>query len=737
MLLNKLHSLTIIKSKKVLNMGEKFSSISFFSNFLICAFLICPCLNAQENDFNKLINLSLDELLKVEVITAGKKAEKVKDIPASVTVITRDEIKHFGYKNLDELLSHITGLYIFDSYHPMGKVTVGIRGYTTPGGGNDNIIILVNGVNQVEGVYDQYLLPKIALSVELIDRIEIIKGPMSVIYGNGAFFGAINIITNSPDIASKSFIQTGVGSNNTVNLSLKTQYFEPDYGIVFNASNNSTDGIDKSFSEMMSQPGKLKQFGLLENALTKNLLVDNRSFFNLSGYFKKFKFDLSYSVYKKGGLLNQPAVEESSIKMQSANAMISFNHNFSDKLFFTSKASFLNSFSEAYYSLNEKKSFITFGYNANAIEAETNLFYNYSENFSAMIGLSHRNVFYIKNPFEGESAWGGTYANSITQLSNNSAVKTNSLFFQTDFSPSKNIKIVAGLRLEQMMKYSFEASGGSTKISTGRYYMQDEYDNDDIHFIPRVALIINPFENHYFKVLYGEALRHAPLGQQADNIINTQKYGFPLLKPARIHTFELNYIAEISQHIFINFSLFRNELKDLITQKNFNISASEIGVFSTNGGEITTNGIETSIKITPSNNIELNFGGVYQKSKNKTTGYSEMAVPYSPDLMANMSLLYKFNENISFSIFGNYVDKMEADYSLEKKRFGEKVDSYFNLNTNLYIKNFIYNDLYCNFRISNLLNTQIHYPVTSTSSFADKGILAPGREFFFSLGFNF
>ena len=68
----------------------------------------------------------------------------------------------------------------------------GVRGFWSKGW-NDNVIIMVNGVDQISDYFNDYPLTTIAVPVEAIDKIEVVRGPMSVIYGSGAFFGAINI----------------------------------------------------------------------------------------------------------------------------------------------------------------------------------------------------------------------------------------------------------------------------------------------------------------------------------------------------------------------------------------------------------------------------------------------------------------------------------------------------------------------------------------------------------------
>lgn len=161
------------------------------------------CITLQgksQQDVDSLIQkyrmLSIEELLDITVTTAGKKEETIENIPASVEVITREEIERFGYASLNEILLSMTAVYGIDQRDVAGMI-YGIRGYWSSTA--RNVIVLINGVRQERLESDGAEYPAQYIPVESIDRIEVIKGPMSVIYGPGAFFGAINIITNNAD----------------------------------------------------------------------------------------------------------------------------------------------------------------------------------------------------------------------------------------------------------------------------------------------------------------------------------------------------------------------------------------------------------------------------------------------------------------------------------------------------------------------------------------------------------
>lgn len=140
-----------------------------------------------------LTKASLEELLEFEVATASKIARQVSDAPSAVSIVTAADIKSYGYRTLAEVLSSMRGLNItYDRAYDF----LGGRGFSSPGEYSGRIMLLIDGVQVNDNVYNQiYLGHDGLIDVELIERVEYIPGPGSVAYGNNAFFGIINIIT--------------------------------------------------------------------------------------------------------------------------------------------------------------------------------------------------------------------------------------------------------------------------------------------------------------------------------------------------------------------------------------------------------------------------------------------------------------------------------------------------------------------------------------------------------------
>ena len=156
-----------------------------------------------------LSQLSIEELMKVEVDTvygASKFQQKVTQAPAYVTIITDDEIRKYGYRTLAEVLRSVPGFFV-DSDRNYSYV--GVRGFSRPGDYSSGLLLLIDGHRTNDNVYDSPNFgTEFILDVDLIKRVEIIRGPASVLYGANAFFGVINVITkrgrdvNGPEISA-------------------------------------------------------------------------------------------------------------------------------------------------------------------------------------------------------------------------------------------------------------------------------------------------------------------------------------------------------------------------------------------------------------------------------------------------------------------------------------------------------------------------------------------------------
>jgi outer membrane receptor protein involved in Fe transport len=156
-------------------------------------------------------SLSIEQLMQVQVIGASLHLQTLEDAPASVTIITAEDIRKYGYRTLGEALSSVRGFYLTNN---RAYETIGVRGFNLPGDYASHLLVMVNGHNMADNVFDYMLFfgNDFPIDMNLIRQIEIIRGPASALYGSNAIFATINIITKSPAEAGPLTLTTDLGS---------------------------------------------------------------------------------------------------------------------------------------------------------------------------------------------------------------------------------------------------------------------------------------------------------------------------------------------------------------------------------------------------------------------------------------------------------------------------------------------------------------------------------------------
>ncbi|MFZ5442655.1 MAG: TonB-dependent receptor domain-containing protein [Myxococcota bacterium] len=140
---------------------------------------------------------------------ASKSQLTVDQAPASVTVITREELRSFGWQTLPEALQAVRGFFFTDD---RVYTYVGIRGFQPPGDLNTRILILWDGhpINDVwagQGFAARDFEPDLSA----VERIEVVRGPASLLFGTGAFFGVINVVPRAR-VGAKKNVEALVGA---------------------------------------------------------------------------------------------------------------------------------------------------------------------------------------------------------------------------------------------------------------------------------------------------------------------------------------------------------------------------------------------------------------------------------------------------------------------------------------------------------------------------------------------
>ena len=130
------------------------------------------------------------------VTAASKRPQPLSETPSIVTVITAAEIRGHGYRTLGEALQWVRGFY---TRYDRNYTYVGVRGLQRPGDYNNKVLLTIDGHTVNTAVYGEAAFgPELGLDMETVERIEVIRGPGSALYGSNAVLAVVNVVTRAP-----------------------------------------------------------------------------------------------------------------------------------------------------------------------------------------------------------------------------------------------------------------------------------------------------------------------------------------------------------------------------------------------------------------------------------------------------------------------------------------------------------------------------------------------------------
>lgn len=747
---------------------------------------------ASERDFIN-CEISLKTLNKAffgnSLTTAGKRDQKFGEIPASVTVVTRDQIQGMGYQSITEILKNVTGMYLFKDYAwSGGDPIIGVRGFFSQGF-NNNVIVLVNGVNQYEDYWGFFPFASFNIPVEAIDRIEIVKGPMSVLYGSGAFFGVINIITNEqkdPNQELSAFGSASYGNLHSRRVSAGFEVNKNRLKISFTGSLSGTDGLDEPYARFLPD----SMAATVGSETTAGFLRRENRYFNLSAGYQNEQKTLqvnmdvvsSYqarnvfeSFVFSGNSCNCPIPDANPDATGSLNRTIS-NYGGIDLIYNPNSISYNFSFyyrnyrTQIDYSAGGNRIGLS-SFSSKALEMEGSISGEPTKNISGIVGVNIRSADDLFTTFDLPNAQLSN-GNRFIKLADDDHLSLFSFFSEANYKFSDHFSITGGLRAEALADFTYAINSDTVTNQAIPPTLQPINDLNPI-FIPRLALVYgfdlrkkqassevdqsSKAYNNYLKLLYGEATKRPSFGNYTDN----QTLRFP-----RIQTLELNYLSNLiatdSFRVILNTSVYLNNGSDLISRSS-SVRNGESVYRSENAREVRTLGTEATINLIIGKlkkgliNLELsasiNTTSERQVIVTDSVEVSGRAPAYSPEFLGYFKAEYRRKFALTELTFGTsmrYISEVYAPYDqqvgsngeLIVYRIGERVPGYLVANLNARVQGFakgaFWQSLFASATVTNFLDARVQYPTTgNNSAWAAQGTAGYGLRFHFSIGFNY
>jgi outer membrane receptor for ferrienterochelin and colicins len=630
-----------------------------------------------------LTNLSLEDLMKIPVSGASKFNQKASDAPASITIITADDIQRYGYRTLADLLRSVRGITVsYDRNYSYA----GLRGFSSTGDYNSRFLVQVDGHRINENIYNDSLIgTEFILDLDLVDKVEIIRGSGASIYGSNAFFGVINIFTKissefgQPQIAGsfgsydsfKGRLSYGRKLDNGFDLALSgTDYYSKGQDLYYAEFDNSTTpgGIARNVDDDKSGTlfGRMKYGPLtLESAwVSRDKTIPTGSFgtdFNNPNTFsvdKSWYLDLKYhqTVYK--------------------------NTEITARLFFDEYQY------EGHYS------------SAGRINKDTAL------------GQSLGSELTVSRPlFDGSHRLtaGAEFVDNLAQNQKNE-----------DLDPY-------GLNLdskESSEKWSFFAQDEYRMTSWLRIdagLCQDHSPNFGDTLNPRLAFIIQPQDSSTVKLIYGTAIR-PPNAYELyyEDGVTTKRPSH--LDPEKNTTYE----AILEQRLFSNYRMsagvFSYDIEDMIRQVND--PETNLMVFE-NSGKMKAKGFDLEVEGVWTAGLRGNIGYTFQEATDKSTGETPAN---SPQHIGKANLIVPLiSDNWSLGTNIQYL-------SPRKTNDGSETDAVWIINMTLLAKD-LRPGLTLSFSGYNLLNKKYKDPVGL--EFRQTGIEQDGTTFLLKMVFSY
>jgi len=632
-----------------------------------------------------------EDILQLEqvVITGTRTKHYVKDVPVRTEVITAKKIESKNARDLYQVLEGTPGIRVEQQCQFCNFTMIRMQGL-----GAEHTQVLINGQPVYSGLASIYGLQQIG--TVNIDRIEVVKGAGSALYGSSAVAGAINIITKEPELSPSTRVdlQFGKYHTNKYDISSSIRNDKGNLGLNVFAQKLTGDAIDETsdgmsrdqvknkdgisdrvasnlnnagfglyMNDIFSQNDKIilrgrylyekRQGGIMEDDYYKNPLTDGTESITTNRY----ESELSYHIEFK---------DHSDLDISLAYV----NHNRD-----ATNDSYLCDYMQTHHdSIPDLRNMRPYLAKENSFTS-TLTYGRKIANHQLLIGtqvynnkLEESGMYVVVNP---ESDY---FSESYRSISQKSAIEFG-IFLQDEWSVNEKFIIVPGVRLDK--HNSEEKYKASKQVFETNLFPVTRFEETSVN--PRIALKYDVSKRITLRANTGTGFR-APYGFSEDLHLcsgSPRIWKSSNLKPERSVSF--NFSADYYGSIFrTSINLFRTDLKNKIGFINASANVSSLGYDYQweNIDNAFVQGIEASAMINLLNELELGVDFTYNQGEYDNIREDWKATPYAkisknisrfPKTTGNIELEYNL-KNWNFSLSGNYQGTMYIDY------FNEDID---------------------------------------------------------------
>lgn len=708
----------------------------FIILFSLLIFSFTPGKTAYSQDDDPLSQLSseIEEELKwiqeeasvmTEIATKTKMDADL--VPGMVTILSRKQLQDQGIRTVLEALSLVPGITSLTT--GLGDPIVSVRGI----GGtffSGNMKLMLDGVAMNETLsaagYALYRIP-----VDQIERIEVIRGPGSVIYGEYAYAGVINVITRKTGNHIFACFDTyeSYGAGATASYSLP----EKDFNVSLSMAGWKSDGPDVQSGEdrlyslglgsFSYSPGSTNEYS---SDKTANLFLEYKDF-SIKGQFLSIERGDYYGII---GVL--PPQEDRSAQLDEHMA---FEARQGLELFSSLKADIKAGYRQYEFNLDEVVAMPPI-----AIPMPDNTIFQMTPPEGSIAGPHYEE----RELYAGtEFIWDGIQKNTILLGLKYSDIKMDDVWVdanteegyvgvmtrltgELNWLEEDKSRNVFSAYIQDLFKIT-----DSFTLTPGLRY--DNYDDMGDYFTPRLSAVWQVNNSHILKAQYSEAYR-PPTFTELYARQNTVVMGNPELDSEHIRSYELGYTfrhSKTSAHI----TLFRSELEDNIEYPVYADSFSGQAIQYQNADEkITTQGIELEFDYKPRDDLKMDLNISFANTEN---GETDEPVTGAVDWLGNIGIIYIPAQYCTLALRYNYIGKRHRTPDDTR---GD-MDAYDSVDLTGTIK---HNGITCSAGLKNMFNSSIVYPAPVFKD--EQGNIGytyeddfhrPGRKFWVQLSYDF